>query len=216
MSFSSPAKWHQHLLPFSHLEGRDSICRFQNRWISSFELGRLLNFTYHTRIYFRSFSFLSKVIRHIQAVPIEEEAIRLGLEYREKIVLGSLLLVEVRWIESIMGFGLFAQEKMNRGEFIGEYVGEIVLHSALDYSDYYYRYPALDQSGIPFKIDARDGNIIRFVNHSKKFNACMHRAYVAPFYHQILIADRDIEIGEQILYDYGDRYWDTRCVPKVF
>ena len=59
-----------------------------------------------------------------------------------------------------------------------------------------------------FSVDAtaESGKLGRLLNHSKAKANCMTKTvgiYDKP--HLILVAKRDIKIGEELLYDYGDR-----------
>ena len=59
-----------------------------------------------------------------------------------------------------------------------------------------------------FSVDAtsESGLLGRLVNHSRlKFNCATKVVEVDDRPHLILVAARDIAVGEEMLYDYGDR-----------
>ena len=53
---------------------------------------------------------------------------------------------------------------------------------------------------------AESGLLGRLVNHSRlKFNCCTRVVELDDRPRLILVASRDISIGDELLYDYGDR-----------
>lgn len=123
------------------------------------------------------------------------------------------------------GDGLFAAERIAPGTFVGEYTGRIrvILQSEVqargDANDYLFTYGLLG----PFMhegtlsqafIDAHPaGNHTRFANHSFKPNCASGSVLLDDGWHVFLAANRVIEVGEQIVYDYGAAYWSTRKAP---
>ncbi len=106
------------------------------------------------------------------------------------------------------GLGLFTEEEIPKGACIIEYVGRII-SAAEEYTN---------KSKYLFEIHARktvDGrqrnNIARYINHSCRPNADpeirKHRIYI--------MALRKIKAGEEILYNYGEEYWDEHIGPKL-
>ncbi|XP_069475773.1 N-lysine methyltransferase KMT5A isoform X2 [Ambystoma mexicanum] len=113
------------------------------------------------------------------------------------------------------GRGVFATRDFNRGEFVVEYHGDLIevtdakKREALYAQDsstgcymYYFQYRSKT-----YCVDAtRESNRLgRLINHSKAGNCHtkLHDINTVP--HLILIASRDIQAGEELLYDYGDR-----------
>lgn len=113
------------------------------------------------------------------------------------------------------GRGVFATRDFNRGEFVVEYHGDLIeitdakKREALYAQDsstgcymYYFQYRSKT-----YCVDAtRETNRLgRLINHSKAGNCHtkLHDINTVP--HLILIASRDIQAGEELLYDYGDR-----------
>ena len=124
------------------------------------------------------------------------------------------------------GLGLFTLKKITNGTFVGCYEGEL-----LTAKDYMKRYPKGDsvytfqlnegQRRDILYLDARDpekSNLMRYINHDKyspnldvsidkillndkKNNSKYTHKYEVRFY-----ALRNIDINEELLFDYGDKY----------
>ncbi|KAL4646615.1 N-lysine methyltransferase KMT5A isoform X2 [Arapaima gigas] len=122
--------------------------------------------------------------------------------------------MKVKHIEG-KGRGVFADKGFHKGEYIVEYHGDL-LHIedakkreatyAQDPSTgcymYYFQYLSKTYCVDATKETDRLG---RLINHSKNGNCQtkLHNINGKP--HLILVASRDIEKGEELLYDYGDR-----------
>ena len=180
------------------------------------EISKHHRFTYYKTFHFESDEFHKELIKQTQGEKIDAEAFQLGLRYKQEILSGFVVSSDVRFISEKVGYGLFAMKGISPGDFVGEYVGEIKRRDYFSSSDYLYRYPVKDAADIPYLIDAKNGNLIRFANHSKTFNMKSFLAYVEPFYHQIFLATKPIKKGEQLVYDYGNNYWYSRGVPTIF
>ncbi|XP_036907824.1 N-lysine methyltransferase KMT5A isoform X2 [Sturnira hondurensis] len=113
------------------------------------------------------------------------------------------------------GRGVIATKQFSRGEFVVEYHGDLIeitdarKREALYAQDpstgcymYYFQY-----SSKTYCVDAtRETNRLgRLINHSKCGNCQTKLHDIDGVPHLILIASRDIEAGEELLYDYGDR-----------
>lgn len=111
--------------------------------------------------------------------------------------------------------GLFALKKFCKYDIIGEYTGKIVPSSVgghyvalLEDKDYN------DSMGV----DAMEcGNEMRFINSylniADRPNVKMRTAYVGSYPHVMVLCIEDIEIGEEILLDYGDEYTNMYLKP---
>ncbi len=106
------------------------------------------------------------------------------------------------------GLGLFTEEEIPKGACIIEYTGRVI-STEEEYTS---------NSKYLFEIHARmtlDGSIrtnkARYINHSCRPNADpeirKHRIFI--------MALRKIKAGEEILYDYGEEYWDEHIGPKL-
>ena len=106
--------------------------------------------------------------------------------------------------------GLFATQKWDPYDVIGEYVGKIVddNFSTNKYvADLY-----ISSGGSSLGIDAlENGNEMRYINDyrgiSSLTNCQISKATVDRRPILLIIATRSIDIGEEILMDYGDGYW---------
>ena len=116
---------------------------------------------------------------------------------------------------SFVGYGLFAESFISRGEYIGEYTGlvkESSMHSSDDGS-YTFLYPS---SEVSYEICAREfGNVMRFINHnSTSANVRFQRVHHEGLMHIVCFAISDILPCEQLLVNYGTAYWINRpCGP---
>ena len=112
------------------------------------------------------------------------------------------------------GLGLFATRPFKKGERIIEYIGR-TLTNAEEYSS---------RSKYLFEVNSRktiDGavrtNIARYINHSCKPN-CEPEIERGHIY---IDAIKNIKAGEELVYDYGEEYFNEhirpygcRCVKK--
>ncbi len=126
---------------------------------------------------------------------------------------------ELRFINTQIGFGLFSRTAIGKGELIFQYCGKFVPKN-LEYWNYSYA-PKKD-CGYSLMLDAKYiGNASRFVNHAPE-----HSVHPIPQKYLtanvgaenrkkygtsriMLIANRDIAPGEQILSSYGCEYYAT-------
>ncbi|ELK26303.1 N-lysine methyltransferase SETD8 [Myotis davidii] len=113
------------------------------------------------------------------------------------------------------GRGVIATKQFSRGDFVVEYHGDLIeitdakKREALYAQDpstgcYMYYFQYLSKT---YCVDAtRETNRLgRLINHSKCGNCQTKLHDIDGVPHLILIASRDIEAGEELLYDYGDR-----------
>jgi hypothetical protein len=111
-------------------------------------------------------------------------------------------------------YGLFASKKFNQFEIIGEYVGNIVDDNV---SGEYVA--ALELKDWSLGVDAgKAGNEIRFINCYMGIkegpNVMMQRVYIDTYPHIVIVCIKNIEIGEEILLDYGKSYIDEFLTKK--
>jgi SET domain-containing protein len=124
------------------------------------------------------------------------------------------------------GLGLFTLKNITNGTFVGCYEGEL-----LTAKDYMKRYPKGDsvytfqlnegQRRDILYLDARDpekSNLMRYINHDKYspnldvsidkilLNNKNNKSKYTYKYEVRFYALRDIEINEELLFDYGDKY----------
>ncbi|KAJ8273779.1 hypothetical protein GJAV_G00105440 [Gymnothorax javanicus] len=115
-----------------------------------------------------------------------------------------------------MGWGVRALQDIPQGSFICEYVGELISDAEADVrEDDSYLFDLDNKDGEVYCIDARYyGNISRFINHLCDPNIIPVRVFML---HQDLrfpriafFSSRDILMGQELGFDYGDRFWDIK------
>jgi SET domain-containing protein len=149
-----------------------------------------------------------------------EEAVALGKQFIDRIKAAYIPDVSIRWVDENVGYGLFAEEIIETGSYVGEYTGQVRENDIRRYleplNNYCYEYPVVDSLGRSFVIDAIQGNLTRFINHSFTPNLRPVHVYYDGFYHLIFLAIQKIELGTQLLFNYGQNYWYLRGKPSVF
>lgn len=125
--------------------------------------------------------------------------------------------LDVFYINDQVGLGVKALEKIPKDSLIKPYVGtvEVVHHSECDARKY-----ALTLCGTDTQlmIDAEfAGNETRFCNHSYDPN-CLIKPILdekTGFVQYWLVAGKDIQAGEEIVWNYGSDYWRTHNLIPV-
>jgi hypothetical protein len=168
---------------------------------SAFELEKLLSFRFLPAIDFESLSEKEGIRqRGLEKKDVKAGELVLGKRYRQQIENSWIPPVEVRLISENIGYGLFAAGALEKGSYAGEYAG-IVRKNNSRYTeplnDYCYEYPVADAMGRSYVIDARQGHLTRFINHSEKPNLKPCYAFLDGFYHVIFLTLRPISTGEQ-------------------
>ncbi|KAI7844419.1 hypothetical protein COHA_002013 [Chlorella ohadii] len=128
--------------------------------------------------------------------------------------------VVVRPTGDIRGNGAYAAALIPKGTYLGDYTGEL-----LDRAAFFQRYPdgvgdfaaAIDDE---WTIDAAAavGNTACF--HPVHMNHSRGRANVRRFYARgqqriSFFTTRDVQPGEELLYDYGRAYWRGRADQEL-
>ncbi|XP_054853482.1 histone-lysine N-methyltransferase EHMT1 isoform X2 [Eublepharis macularius] len=115
-----------------------------------------------------------------------------------------------------MGWGVRSMQDIPLGTFVCEYVGELISDSEADVREEdSYLFDLDNKDGEVYCIDARFyGNISRFINHLCEPNLIPVRVFMS---HQDLrfpriafFSSRYIQAGEEIGFDYGERFWDIK------
>ena len=113
-----------------------------------------------------------------------------------------------RFMTEEKGWGVRAKAQVQTGEFVMEYVGEVVsekefkLRMLTEYVDDTHHY-CLHLDGGAVIDGHRMGGECRFVNHSCRPNCEMQKWTVNGLYRMALFTLRDIEVGEELTYDYN-------------
>uniref|UniRef100_G3T838 Euchromatic histone lysine methyltransferase 1 n=1 Tax=Loxodonta africana TaxID=9785 RepID=G3T838_LOXAF len=115
-----------------------------------------------------------------------------------------------------MGWGVRALQDIPLGTFVCEYVGELISDSEADVREEdSYLFDLDNKDGDVYCIDARFyGNVSRFINHLCEPNLVPVRVFMSHqdlrFPRIALFSTRPIVAGEQLGFDYGDRFWDIK------
>lgn len=95
------------------------------------------------------------------------------------------------------GFGLRAKRGLTEGEFVGEYLGHVVLQSEIQS----WRYAMLLKRGVALDASCA-GGLTRFMNHSCAPNCCAQRWAVAGKWRIGLFTARPVEKHEELTFSY--------------
>ena len=122
----------------------------------------------------------------------------------------------MQYMNDIVGYGIFADDDIKEGQFIGEYTGMVfnsnMLVSIPCFSMKYVwnintpeRYP--DFTHILYVDGRKKGNFTRSINHSFDPNVKALCIFEDKEWHLIYIACKAIAKDQQLLVDYGQDYW---------
>jgi SET domain-containing protein len=105
------------------------------------------------------------------------------------------------------GYGLFANEVICEGEYIGEYIGELTSDKAANERDLIYdevEVTYMFMLNSFFVLDSWEfGNKLRYANHSTKDSNCVADIiYACGQYKVVLKATKNIKRFNEILFDY--------------
>ncbi|KAF7978752.1 hypothetical protein HWV62_44772 [Athelia sp. TMB] len=108
----------------------------------------------------------------------------------------------------IHDWGLYALERISRGEMVIEYVGEVIRAQVADKREKTYERQGIGSSYL-FRIDedlvvdaTKKGNLGRLINHACDPNCTAKIITINGEKKIVIYAKRDIELGDEILYDY--------------
>lgn len=123
--------------------------------------------------------------------------------------------VVIRYINSQLGWGVFALKDFRKMQFIAEYVGKVRKRQKQDEKNAYcFEYILTHGSSASYTIDAMDqGTLARYINHSEHPNLESSIATFDGLSHVILFTKESILKGSQLCYDYGPDYWARRTAP---
>jgi SET domain-containing protein len=123
----------------------------------------------------------------------------------------------VRKVSEAVGFGVFANQRIPKGTFLGNYVGEVIPYDAVGNNNYLFgMVPEVEDFHSGLVVDAHKyGNHTRFINHSSRPNVKAYTIELDRRAETYFEALRDIESGEQLLFDYGPDYWVGKLSPEA-
>lgn len=123
------------------------------------------------------------------------------------------------------GQGLFAARSIEEGSLIGRYNGELLSEDEYDAK----LLEMVSGQGM-YVMDMGNGYILdgenpkkstflRYINHSVRRANCraeevVDTDYSGPFAAVAVVAERDIAKGEELMFDYGEAYWDELGVAR--
>lgn len=187
----------------------------QKRSISQFEA--ITGVRYFSHLRFDSYSVFKKAYRQcswLQRYTAWGKELRwLGKWHADDRDEGHLADVSVRWIDQAIGYGLFAERKLEPLTYLGQYTGTVRQWSMRkrNHNAYCFHYPTSLWRLRIFMIDALDGgNEMRFVNHADAPNAEPAIQLDRGLLHVFFRTTKEIGYGEQICIDYGKDYWHRR------
>lgn len=154
--------------------------------------------------------------RSEKAMKKKELSIRekwIGTHFHKEISYSFLPLASIRWIDEKIGYGVFAEEDIPAGAYIGEYTGLVRKRRRLidRKNDYCFEYTIGDWIYNPFIIDAKgQGNFTRYINHRDDPNLDPLSVFADGVMHIVFVAKKAIPAGTELSYHYGDTFWKKR------
>ncbi|MES2273479.1 MAG: SET domain-containing protein [Chlamydiota bacterium] len=146
---------------------------------------------------------------------LTQEQLWLGSYFQKELLFPEVPSVVIRWIDSTIKWGVFANRDFKKMEFIAEYTGKVRQRKRADSKNAYcFEYIAAAGFKTPYLIDALEqGGISRYLNHSEAPNLKSSLATYQNISHIVLYAGKFIPKGTQLCYDYGPDYWAHRTAP---
>ncbi|KAF0991436.1 hypothetical protein HZS_162 [Henneguya salminicola] len=149
-------------------------------------------------------------IRRSSRTTENEKKIKEKNDLQEKIIKGIEIGLEAKESPG-KGRGVFTKTKFKKGDYIIEYIGALIDYkTALTREKNYQKTNAgsyilnIQYASVDATIDV--GKLGRLLNHSRlNFNLISKIIEIANVPRIVFFAARDISIGEELLYDYGDR-----------
>lgn len=186
------------------------------------EFEKLFGITYLQTPYFENARLLDELKANcpwlLLHTVVGDEHRSLGSLLHKSLMNGKVADVAIRWIDDVMGYGLFAKNFIAKESFIGEYTGIVrkVGRFRAKVNAYCMQIPTRFWSKSCFLIDAEPaGNELRFANHSGDPSMRPFCLIDRGLVHIGFFANRDIKAGEELTFDYGKAYWKRRtCLTK--
>ena len=134
---------------------------------------------------------------------------KMKTEWRQNVVLAR---------SKIQGLGLYAARDLEKHQMIIEYIGEIIRSDLTDLREK--RYEAQNRGIYMFRLDDERvldatmcGGMARYINHSCSPNCVTETVEVDRDLHIIIFANRRIQRGEELSYDYKFDFEDDNRIP---
>ncbi|MFI5334170.1 MAG: SET domain-containing protein-lysine N-methyltransferase [Chlamydiales bacterium] len=185
------------------------------RTYSTEEFERVMQIKFLPNLHFSTEKISKKVKKLCLRAVLREEFERkqkwLGVLFGDDIEKGRELDALIQWIDPQMGYGVFALHDLAPMTYVGEYTGELRKQKWWKDKSNYYCFDYTIGEKTPFVIDAeKQGNLTRFINHSKDPNLEPISVLSGDQVHVILLTKSWIKKGEELTYDYGSNYWKKR------
>lgn len=184
---------------------------------------KALNFRYHPFLTFPSYSFFIKILKQcpyiLRCSSIATDNYAWEKIYHYEVAEGKLGPIYIKWIHQDIGYGAFADVKILEGQFVGEYTGIVrqLQRNHPDQNPYCFHYPTKWWSLSYFVVDSlKKGNLTRFFNHSNQPNLKPLCLVDRRLLHLVFVANREIQQGEELTFDYGEDYWSKRPSMKFY
>jgi uncharacterized protein len=185
------------------------------------EFEAMMHLEYHPTLVFRKPAYRINIQKRCEKAEREnffsQKQKWLSAFHAKEILAGALHPgLFLQWIDSHLGYGVFALKDIPAHAYIGEYSGELRRRKMWETSknNYCFDYSFGDFFNTPFLIDAeKKGSLIRFINHSEQPNLEPIALYAGGIMHIVLISLEPIQSGAQLTYDYGRSYWAKRERP---
>lgn len=180
------------------------------------------NFTYLSHPVFENKEAFEKILRQVERAKKEDkipaEKIWMGIYFDKEVCNGVHPPISIRFVDSEIGYGVFAEKKIPACTFVGEYVGLIQEKKPkqLQKKQYCLRYTIWGGKK-NFTLDAENtGNFTRFINHSEKPNLCLQSIYWRGIPRMIFVTMREVREGAQLTFDYGPLFWKESSQTQKF
>jgi len=178
--------------------------------VSTFK--KITTLRYCNHLFFASEKVRADVQARCSIVRLSVRAKRMGRLWKCELANGYVAPVSIRWRSDYYGYGLFAEQDLAAGEFVGEYVGMVRKVGSFfsNVNAYCFRYPLYGFGFWAYTIDAElYCNETSFINHSDKPNCDAIVAYSEGLLHVVIAAKRAIKCGEEMTFDYGNKRWTS-------
>ncbi len=147
---------------------------------------------------------------------LEQKQKWLGFYYGKEIEDPPPLDLTICWIKDPIGYGVITNTPILKQTCIGEYLGVVRKKSFFGRlkNRYCFDYTIILGEEPRYVIDALDsGNYTRYINHHTKGNLETVSVFAGGIMHILLYATENIPAGTELVYDYGDDYWEKRKKP---
>lgn len=151
-----------------------------------------------------------KVRRLCRRVNPTRRAKWLGVYLEKELENHRIAPLSIRKVDETIGYGLFAEEFLPEGTWVGEYTGIVRACTIFrpKTNEYTFRYPLYRTFWTVFSIDAKEyGNETRFLNHSEKPNCEAVALFKNGLYHLGIRTLKEVERDEELVFDYHKEIW---------